>query len=327
MSYPPRALALGPAAALFATALNPRLPFTLQRRVIDAGSATNRLPAGTVARQLTLGGRPAERITVGASERPRAVLYLHGGGFVVGSARGYRSLAAFLARATGAVVFTLDYRLAPEHPYPAALEDAVAAFEQLVADHGFAPGRVAIAGDSAGGGLAVATARRLLDRGVGPAALALLSPWTDPGDESISGRDMVVNAAWGRLASQAYRGGCAVDDPGFAPIHGRLDDLPPTLVHVAESEILRPQVERFAARAADAGVEVRLQVLPRFCHSGHVLAGSLRSAAEAVTDVGAFLLTELDREASLTAATASAATASVNGGSATPVPAGSGASA
>lgn len=190
-------------------ALDARLPVRVQRALLDLAAPIQTLPDGTVVERTTLAGRPAERITVGATERRHAVLYLHGGAYTIGSLGTHRSLAAYLARESASAVYTLDYRLAPEHPFPAALDDAVAAFTELVTDHGFTADRVAVAGDSAGGGLALATARRLIDtRGLSPAALALISPWVDPGSrEAPFDRDTVVNTAWAHSSAGAYLGG------------------------------------------------------------------------------------------------------------------------
>jgi acetyl esterase/lipase len=222
------------------------------------------------------------------------VLYLHGGGYTAGSPITHRSLAAFLAREVGAAVYVPDYRLAPEHPYPAALDDAVAAYLEL-------DGPIAIAGDSAGGGLAVAAALRLAAQGVHPAALALISPWTDPTDDDVSrSRDLVVNVAQGRRAAAAYGAGLAdPHDPGFAPMYADPADLaglPPTLVHVASTELLHDQVLRFVARLQAAGADVTLRELPGLWHSAHAQAGLLRQARDAVADVGGFLRNHLDRE-------------------------------
>lgn len=298
----PRPVVVAASVPFYRFALNHRVSPRWGRPVLVASALALRLPPGTTVRQITLAGRPAERVTVGASERPRAILYLHGGGYTVGSPRLYRSLSAHLARATGAVVYALAYRLAPEHPYPAALDDAAAAFRELVTQHGFSPDRIAISGDSAGGGLAVAAARRVTDEGLRPAALGLLSPWTDPSDEDMAARrDRVINVAWGRLSAASYRGAAEPTDPGYAPMHGPLAGLPPMLIHCAGTEMLRPQICRFAERARRAGVAVELVEHPRLWHSVHVLAGMLREATEAVDDVGAFLRTHLDRAPAQTA--------------------------
>jgi epsilon-lactone hydrolase len=287
----PRRLVMANAAAFFRVAYDAHLPFTVQRRLLEAGGRALPLPRGTVVRRLTLGGQPAERITVGATIRERTVLYLHGGGYTTCSPRTHRSLVAFLAKAASAVVYTPAYRLAPEHPYPAALEDAVAAYLEL--------GHAAIVGDSAGGGLAVATARRLLDRRVRVPVLALLSPWTDPGDDTAPrSRDLVVNMAQIRICAAAYGAGVDRPDPGFAPMYADLTGLPPTLVHVAPGELLYDQVLRFVARLRAAGVDATLRELPGLWHSAHAQAGLVREACDAVTDVGRFLGATLDRATS-----------------------------
>lgn len=274
---------------------HPRMPLRVQRRVMDAAAVLLRPPRGTVVEPVRLGGRPAERITVGATERPRAVLYLHGGGYNSGSLRTHRALAAELAAAAGAVVWTLDYRLAPEHPYPAALDDAMAAYVDLL-EQGWTPDRLAVAGDSAGGGLATALALRLAgDRGVRPAALALIAPWVDPGDRSApQARDLVITTASSYAAADQYLGAGDPADPGYAPARGDLSLLPPTLVHVGVTEVLHGQVMRFvaAARAAGAGVAVTEQ--PDLWHVAHLQAAMLAEAADAVRELGEFLRERLD---------------------------------
>lgn len=278
----PRRLVMAEVATFYRGALNAHLPFTVQRRLLEAGARLQPVPRGTVVRRVTLGGRPAERVTVGATIRERTVLYLHGGGYTTCSPHTHRSLAAFLAKGADAVVYTPAYRLAPEHPYPAALDDAVAAYLEL--------GHAAIAGDSAGGGLAVATARRLLERGLRVPALALLSPWTDPGDDVARRfRDLVVNLAWSRISAAAYGAGVDRHDPGFAPMYADLTGLPPTLVHVIPDELLYDQVLHFVARLRAAGVDVTLRELPELWHCAHTQAGLVREACDAVADVGRFL--------------------------------------
>lgn len=300
MTHLPRPLVAGVSGAMFALTFHRHLPVTVQRKILDLTARAARLPEGTRVERLTLGGRPAERVAVGAGEHPRAVLYLHGGGYVVGSPASHRNLAAHLALHAEATVYCVDYRLAPEHPYPAALDDAEEAFRALVDKHGLSPDQIAVAGDSAGGGLAVATARRLVDAGLVPSALALLSPWTDPSNEAVERRrDMVVNLAWGRQCARLYRGGADPRDPGYAPMHGRLDGLPPTLIHHSRRELLRGQITTFAERLAEAGVPVHVIEHPNLWHSGHTLAGTVREATEAVEHLGDFLSRQFDAQPAL----------------------------
>lgn len=290
----PRRVVVALTGPAYRLSLHPRLSYRVQRRLSEASVRLLPLPQIGSVEHVTLAGRPCERTTVGASERPRAILYLHGGGYVIGSPRMYRPMAAHLARAAGAVVFNLGYRLAPEHPFPAALDDAVAAFSELVDVHGFDPARIAIAGDSAGGGLAVAAARRLVDAGRRPGALCLLSPWTEPSDTDLPVRDFVVTSAWGRASAALYLGDASAEDPGYAPMLGSLRDLPPMLIHTGRLEMMNRQITRFAARAEAAGVEVTLVEHPALWHSGHLLAGMLREATDAVSDAGGYLRTRLD---------------------------------
>jgi epsilon-lactone hydrolase len=292
MVHLPRPVVRALAAPAYRLGLDERRSVRAQRLITELSCRLNQPPSGTQIAHITLGGRPAERTSLGAGRN--AVLYLHGGGYVVGSPRMYRTLAAHLSRAAGAVVYNLDYRLAPEHRYPAALEDTVAAFGDLVRSHGYLPEQIALTGDSAGGGLAVAAARVLTDDGMRPGALALLSPWTDPGDHDLPERDFVVNRGWGRRCSELYRGQAEASDPGFAPLHGRLDGLPPMLVHYHAEEMLRTQIERFVAAVRSAGVDVREFESARVWHSGHVLAGLLRDATEESRAVGEFLAQRLE---------------------------------
>ncbi|MCQ4119803.1 alpha/beta hydrolase fold domain-containing protein [Rhodococcus tibetensis] len=282
------------AAALrpfYRLSLNPRLPYPVQRALLEVAAPLQQMPEGAVCRPITLAGRPAERITVGATERRTAVLYLHGGAYTIGSPATHRSLAAHLARESASVVYTLDYRLAPEHPFPAGLEDAVAAYLELNTEHGYETGQLAIAGDSAGGGLAAATARRLIDRhGVTPAALGLISPWVDPGRrDMIRDRDLVVNTAWSLDAAAKYLGSGDKFDPGYAPLQGNLKGLPPTVVHVGLDEVLYPQILEFVDKLEKSGVDVTLTEYARLWHVAHLQASLVREAADAVAELGAYV--------------------------------------
>lgn len=297
MAHLPRRVVVALSGPAYRLSLDARRSIAMQRWLSEASVRMNRVPRGTKVRSVMLGGRPAECVTLdggGRTPAGNAVLYLHGGGYVLGSARMYRALAAHLSRSLGgAPVYPLDYRLAPEHPYPAALDDAVAAFDDLVAD-GLDPARIAIAGDSAGGGLAVATARALTDAGRRPGALALISPWTDPSDTDLPERDFAVNRAWGTNSAAMYRGDTDPQDAGYAPMYANLAGLPPMLVQYGANEMLHDQVERFVERARTAGCEVEAVESATLWHSGQVLAGMLRDATDAVQDVGTFLRPRLD---------------------------------
>ena len=294
--YLPRPVVLALMRLIALTALNARVPLARARRLLDAFAGLAPLPDGTAIQPVGLGDRPADRITVGGSDAPRAILYLHGGAWVTGSPRSHRSLTAHLARDAAAVVFSLDYRLAPEHPFPAALDDAEAAFRDLVS-HGWLPSQVAIAGDSAGGGLAVALAQRLVASGVRPAALGLISPAVDPVHLNTlpRRRDPVVRPRWARESARMYRGAAPFDAPGLAPVHDPLDRLPPTFIHAVPQEGLYPQISAFARRVANAGVPVQLVDLPGLWHVVHSSASVLREADDAVEQLGTWLRREIDR--------------------------------
>ena len=263
-----------------------------QRKWLSAAAASLPVPSGTVARRVTLGGRPALKVTVGATERTRAIVHLHGGAYTVGSPQTHKSLAAFLAEASGAAVYLPDYRLAPESPYPAALDDAVAATVEVASRHEV----FALSGDSAGGGLAVATARRLIDSGAAsPAALGLISPWVDPAaPASGKKRDLIVRDSWGLDCGRKYLAGGDPKSPGFAPMHGELSGLPPTLIHIGRTEVLYEQVSQFIGALRGAGVTVEATELPRLWHVGHAEAGLLAEAHDAVTELGEYLRDRLD---------------------------------
>ncbi|MCX5043721.1 alpha/beta hydrolase [Aldersonia sp. NBC_00410] len=290
----PLPLARAMARASLGTILTTRLSWAQQRALLDLVAKVVPLPPNTTVEPLVLGGRPAERVTVGTPDRATAVLHLHSGGYTTASPVTHRSFAALIARDTGSAVYLLDYRLAPEHPYPAAIDDGVAAFAGLVDDIGYAPERIAITGDSAGGGLSLATARRLLDeRGIRPAALGLLSPWVDPDTVLPATRDTVLNVNWLRACARAYRGSAETTDPGYAPLHNDLSGLPPTLIQIGTTELFHPQAKRLDAKIRAAGGEVVLQEFPELWHCAQVQAVSIAAAADAVAQLATFLRARL----------------------------------
>ncbi|MGH3758468.1 alpha/beta hydrolase fold domain-containing protein [Actinophytocola sp.] len=268
----------------------PDLPWRVQRALLNGAARFQPLPAGTVRRNLVLGDRDAEHVEVDRGSGPGVVLYLHGGGFTVGSIATHRSLAAHLARDTRRPVYLADYRLSPEHRCPAAVVDAVAAFLALVRREGHAPGAIALAGDSAGGGIALAAAQWLIrDHGMTPAALVLISPWANPALVAERHRDVVVNRAWGFACASAYLGDGDERDWRYAPALGALGGLPPTYVYAAEREMLRDQIVDLAVGLRRSGTAVRYVESTRLWHAAQAQAGIVRQAADSVRDIARFL--------------------------------------
>ncbi len=256
-------------------------------------------PAGFRVEVDTLAGRACEWVRRATASESRAVLYFHGGGFVCGSIASHRPLVAELAKSFDGGVASLEYRLAPEYPYPAALEDTVAAYEALLA-RGFRPERLALAGDSAGGGLVLATLVALRDTGRPlPAAGLCLSPWFDLAVRGATVRDnaardyMVFPAALEGSGS-LYRAGVAAEDPRVSPLYADLHGLPPICVQVGSGEVLLDDALRFARAASLADVEVTLEIWPEMPHVWHLFAAELGEARAATARAGRWL-NERDR--------------------------------
>ncbi|MEU1983331.1 alpha/beta hydrolase [Nocardia sp. NPDC019395] len=284
---------------LYRVTFHAGLPFRVQRALIDAASVLQPVPAGVRVEKLRLGGRPAERLAprTPAATEPAAVLYLHGGGYAVGSLATHRSLNGRLAAETGLPVYAIDYRLAPEHPYPAALDDAEAAYLELVNGYGYAPDRIAVAGDSAGGGLSLALAQRLIARhGYTPAALGLIAPWVDPNEESQRPRDLVVNGPWSRACAAAYLGSGDCNDTGYAPLHGVLAGLPPVYVQADIDELLHPQCVDLTTALRAAGVTVEFTESRGLWHVAQLQAALVGPAAAVLTEMAGFLRQAMEQQ-------------------------------
>jgi monoterpene epsilon-lactone hydrolase len=267
--------------------LGPRMPVGLQRRWLELVTGPTPLPADVDVRPGRLGDRPAEVMVPRDGDSSRAVLYLHGGGFTIGSATTHRALATRLAGAIGATVHLLDYRLAPEHPFPAALDDVLAAWRELSAE--LDPGRIALAGDSAGGWLALTTALRLRDAGEPqPAVLGLVSPWLDltgaswPADRS----DPMLRPSWLHRCAAGFAPGADLTAPELAPLAADLSGLPPMVVHVGSEEILLADSIDLARRARAAGVAVELRRLDGLWHVAHASAGIVAASTAGVAALG-----------------------------------------
>ncbi|WP_125777514.1 alpha/beta hydrolase [Antribacter gilvus] len=254
------------------------------------------LPAGVRATETTLGGVPALDVRLpgrGAAAPAGTLLYLHGGGYTIGSARTGLPLAARLAAGAALNAVVLDYRLAPEHPYPAAVADALAAYEALVTERD--PARVVLAGDSAGAGLALATVVAARDRGLPlPAAVAAFSGWFDltASGASLTGKeavDPVFDASDIVDYAATYLAGADADQPLASPLLADLSGLPPLLLQVGTYEVLLDDSTRLAARAAAADVDVLLEVYAGQAHVFQHHHGSEPTAARALESASAFL--------------------------------------
>jgi len=281
-----------------APAFSGKVPLAQQRLAIDAMGAGAELPAGLVVERRALAGLPCEWLVNPGASTEHALLHLHGGGFVMGSHDSHRPLVSRLALACGLQGVAPAYRLAPEHPFPAGLDDALAAYHALLAS-GLDASRVVLSGDSAGGGLVLSTLLALRDAGAPlPAAAVLLSPYTDL---TFSGESLITRAGidpWldpSRLAPVArfYAGDVDRADPRISPLHGDLRGLPPLLIHVGDQEILLSDSTRLAERARAAGVAVELEVWPEVWHVFQLFAPALPDAQESLDKIGAFVRASL----------------------------------
>jgi monoterpene epsilon-lactone hydrolase len=257
-------------------------------------------PGVTFERE-TAGGVPESWCIPPAAVQGRVLLYLHGGGYVVGSARAYQPMVSELASRLKARTLIPDYRLAPENPFPAALEDAITVYRWLL-DQSIAPQSIALAGDSAGGGLAVSCMAAARDAGLPlPAGAAVISPWVDleaTGESGVSKAqaDPILEVAGLKGMAGAYLGGASPRTPSASPIYADLIGLPPLLIQVGSAEILLDDATRLAARAGADGVKVRLDIWPEMFHVWHLYAPVLDEGREALDEAAAFLESFFSRQ-------------------------------
>lgn len=243
----------------------------------------------------TVGGIPAILATPTRDTAERHVLYLHGGGYIVGSPRSHIAMAARLAKRAAAAVSVIDYRLAPEHPYPAAIEDCLTAYRAIIAD--LDPALVTVAGDSAGGGATLATLLAARDAGDPmPAAAYLLSPWTDLTASGASYRtradvDPMIDVHTIASTAAQYVADTPLDHPGVSPLFADLDGLPPMLIQTGSDEVLLSDSTELATRAQAAGVDVTLDVRDGMWHVYQIFAGMMPEATEALIDAATFIRT------------------------------------
>ncbi|MFT2019344.1 alpha/beta hydrolase [Streptomyces sp. 796.1] len=281
--------------------LDGSLPPERLRADFEAQMATDPNPAGVRVRPSALGGRPALTVEPDGAPVAGTILYFHGGGWVFGSPATALRLTAALVRRTGIRAVSVDYRLAPEHPYPAAVDDGLAAYRDLL-EQGVAPEHIVLAGESAGGGLALTTLLTARDAGLPlPAAAVALSPGLDA---TFSGESMTTKHDADPLFTRAelvtlvahYLAGQDPDQPLLSPARrAELAGLPPLLLQVGSNEVLLDDATRFAVRAAAAGVDVQLDVTADVPHVFQTFEGQLEEADAALDRAAAFITAALAR--------------------------------
>jgi monoterpene epsilon-lactone hydrolase len=270
------------------------------RKLDDVMIRSQRLPEGTAVAPVTLGTLPAEWVHGLGVPQDVTVLYFHGGAFVAGSPATHRELAARISRAASVPVLSPGYRLAPEHPFPAAVDDAKVACQWLL-ERGHRPGKLILGGDSSGGGLALQALLVLREEGLPlPRAAFFMSPVTDwvvLGGESFTTRaavDPMVSPAQCRSTPSIYAGSEAADSPLLRPAEMDLTGLPPLWIHVGDHDVLLSDAQRLADRAAEAGVEVSFKVWPGMWHVFQTAARFGPEARQSIEELALFLRRMLD---------------------------------
>jgi monoterpene epsilon-lactone hydrolase len=266
---------------------------TLRRRLQFLEPLVPGPPRGTLTEVVDADGVRAVWIRAPQTRNDVCILHFHGGGYMVGSEPLYRDFSWRIGAAACASVLYFDYRLAPEHPFPAALDDAVKVYRWLAAR--VDPRRIAVLGDSAGGGLALAALFRLRDEGLAlPGAAVAISPWTDLAltGESLTSNaeaDPMIDAKALPAIAQAYLSGADPRNPHASPLYGEVSGLPPTLIQVGSDEVLRDDAVRMAARLKAAGCRTEIEIWPRMPHAWHLYARILPEACKAIENAGRFL--------------------------------------
>lgn len=245
------------------------------------------------------GGVKAEWCFPPNAGRVGTIFYLHGGAYTIGSPMTHRGIVSMLARAADLRAFSVDYRLAPENPFPAAVDDALTAYRWMLGS-GVSPETAAVAGDSAGGGLALALLLALRDaRDPLPACSVVISPWTDLAGtgHSLSSRaaaDPILTPKLLHRSAAAYLRDADPRNPLASPLYGDLHGLPPLLIHAADADIIRDDATRFAKRAEAAGVDVTLKLAPDMVHVWHYFASVIPEGREAIEEIGAFVRSRIN---------------------------------
>jgi len=276
---------------LFKPVMRPEVPIAFQRGWAQALTAINLPAPGIESEYAMFGGVPCE-ILLPKDIPARTIVFLHGGAYVLGSPSTHRAITSYLALDAQARVIVPDYRLAPEHPWPAALDDAVASFSDVHARFGPAT----LSGDSAGGGLALSCAQKLRDTGAAlPEALLLISPWADmsnsqPSHVERADREPMLRGDWSRHSMEVYVNGQGEpEDPRWSPLFADLNRLPRTRIHVGSEEILHDDAVALEAAMRKAGVDASLRIFEGLWHDFHMHARMLPRARDGIRDLAAFL--------------------------------------
>jgi acetyl esterase/lipase len=279
---------------LFLSPFDVSNPLEQQRASMERLSKSYTLPRNIDIQPTFIGDMYSEWIRPADVRHDRAILYLHGGGYTMGSCNTHRSLAAWISAASQVSTFLIDYRLAPENPYPAALDDTINAFHYLI-DQGIEPSKIIIAGDSAGGGLAIAATLSLRDKKEKlPGGIICISPWADL---TMSGETMVtcsetdpfITRETSILHANRYVGKHDPKSPLISPIFADLSGFPPMIIQVGEYEVLRSDAVRLSENASRTGVDVSLEIWDGMWHVWHMLVGRMPESRRAIDKLGAFV--------------------------------------
>ncbi|NMY51680.1 alpha/beta hydrolase [Pseudomonas sp. WS 5011] len=272
------------------------------RQSLDLNSRRFKNAEGVHIKPTVAGASPAEWLIPEGEQANEAVLYLHGGAYVSGSLESHRSLASNIAKSSKVRVLLVEYRLAPEHPYPAAIDDATKAFEWIQAEHSIPADRIIIIGDSAGGGLTLATAMRLRDTSKRlPCSLICLSPWTDL---SLSGESIKTmlkkdpffsNTDFVAQAALDYAGSMSLESAEISPLFGSLKGLPPIFIQVGSDEILLSDSLRLANLARISGVDVQVKVWRGMWHVWQSFGNWMPESRDAIAEVGYIIQKNLSK--------------------------------
>lgn len=251
-------------------------------------------PEGVTITQTDMGGVPGTVVTPDEVEGQRTLLYIHGGGYIAGSPAGYLGLAGRFAKLLKAAVYMPDYRLAPEHPFPAAIDDTLASYRWLL-DQGYPADQIMFSGDSAGGAMVVTVMVAARDDGLPlPAGGVAISPWanlehTGASMTSRDGIDPTVSLAGLDLMAEAFLQGASRSDPAASPVFADVAGLPPILVQIGESEVMLSDAVRLASHLGEGKVRVTLQIWPEMFHVWHMFAAILPEGEQALQSAQAFL--------------------------------------